>query len=271
MQHTSECLGAETLIKLLKNYSRSGELKTTIRVGVIGYPNVGKSSLINSLKRSHVVGVGATPGFTKVAQEIKLDEHIKLLDCPGIIFATGDEADILLRNCVKVEQVEDPVGAVGHLLRRIGEKQMMAHYALPAFSSPQEMLMHLAQQKGKLKKVLPKILCLLSRCSPLHLLFFQGGMPNIEMAGRLVLQDFNSGRISYYTEPPKDNRLIKKSVVTQFGKEFTCVLSPLFSCCLLYTKHGLELAHIVCDGRRNHARFLSIVYLSLFVHIFPIR
>lgn len=63
-----ECFGADTLIKLLKNYCRSGELKTTIRVGVIGYPNVGKSSLINSLRRAHVVGVGSTPGFTKVAQ-----------------------------------------------------------------------------------------------------------------------------------------------------------------------------------------------------------
>ncbi|KAL0461028.1 UNVERIFIED_CONTAM: Guanine nucleotide-binding protein-like NSN1 [Sesamum latifolium] len=52
---TSDCLGAETLIKLLKNYSRSHEIKKSITVGIIGLPNVGKSSVINSLKRSHVV------------------------------------------------------------------------------------------------------------------------------------------------------------------------------------------------------------------------
>lgn len=112
--NTSECLGADDLIKLLKNYCRNLNLKTSITVGIIGYPNVGKSSVINSLKRSRVCGVGATPGFTKVAQQITLDKNIKLLDCPGIVFAQqgqGDqnEAEITLRNCVKVELLEDPV------------------------------------------------------------------------------------------------------------------------------------------------------------------
>lgn len=58
----SECLGADNLIKLLKNYCRNSKMKTSITVGVVGFPNVGKSSVINSLKRSKVCGVGATPG-----------------------------------------------------------------------------------------------------------------------------------------------------------------------------------------------------------------
>lgn len=65
---SSDCLGADILIQLLKNYCRNLKIKTSISVGIIGYPNVGKSSLINSLKRTKAVGVGATPGFTKVAQ-----------------------------------------------------------------------------------------------------------------------------------------------------------------------------------------------------------
>jgi len=115
------------------------------------------------------------PGFTKTVQEIHLDKHIKLLDCPGIIFATGtSEADVLLRNCIKVENIEDPITAVGHLLTRIDTEQMMSLYTVPAFGGSRDFLAHLARQRGKLKK---------------------GGIPDLELAGRMVLQDWNSGKV----------------------------------------------------------------------------
>ncbi|NXD32808.1 GNL3L protein, partial [Spelaeornis formosus] len=59
------CVGAESLLNILSNYGRCGEGKSSISVGVVGYPNVGKSSLINSLKRSRTCSVGATPGVTR--------------------------------------------------------------------------------------------------------------------------------------------------------------------------------------------------------------
>lgn len=114
----SECLGADALVHLLKNYCRNSNMKTSITVGVIGFPNVGKSSVINSLRRAKVCGVGSTPGLTKVAQEIRLDKNIKLLDCPGIVFDRGgkgaDPAEVLLRNCVKVELLDDPITPGNH-------------------------------------------------------------------------------------------------------------------------------------------------------------
>jgi nuclear GTP-binding protein len=60
--NTSKCVGASTLMSLLSNYCRNKDVKTSIRVGIVGLPNVGKSSLINSLKRNRACSVGAMPG-----------------------------------------------------------------------------------------------------------------------------------------------------------------------------------------------------------------
>lgn len=88
------------------------QIKKSITVGIIGLPNVGKSSLINSLKRSHVVNVGATPGLTRSMQEVQLDKNVKLLDCPGVVMlkSTGNDASVALRNCKRIEKLDDPVG-----------------------------------------------------------------------------------------------------------------------------------------------------------------
>lgn len=58
-------------------------------------------------------------------QEVHLDKHIKLLDCPGIVMATSTtDAAMILRNCVKIEQLVDPLPPVEAILRRCNKAQV---------------------------------------------------------------------------------------------------------------------------------------------------
>lgn len=199
---SSRCLGADVLLQLLKNYCRNKDIKTAISVGVVGLPNVGKSSLINSLKRSKSCGVGATPGFTKSMQEVQLDSKIKLLDCPGIVLPGGDTSDAAaaLRNAVKIENLDDPITPVDAILQRADKKQLMIYYQLPEFKTTEQFLAVLAKRLGKLKKK---------------------GVPNRDMAARKVLYDWNTGVIKYYTQPPTATKTkVESALVSELGQEF---------------------------------------------------
>lgn len=198
---TSSCLGADTLMKLLSNYCRNKDIKTVIRVGVVGLPNTGKSSIINSLKRGKACNVGATPGVTKQMQEVQLDKHIRLLDSPGVVMATEkSDTSVVLRNCVKLENLEDAVGPVEAILKRCNKQQMMLHYCITEYKDVHEFLSLLARRLGRLKK---------------------GGVPDVNRAAKTVLQHWNMGRINYYTHPPEQTEThVSSEIVTQMGKEF---------------------------------------------------
>jgi nuclear GTP-binding protein len=203
---TGTSIGAGALMSLLKNYARSQNVKKTIVVGVIGYPNVGKSSIINSLKRSKAANVSANPGCTKTLQTIKLDHHISLIDSPGVLFAAGEsQADLVLRNCVKVEQMEDPISAVVDLVSKVPSESLMEVYRIAAFSSPQEFISHVAHKRGKLKA---------------------GGVPNLAAAAISILKDWTNGVIPFYTLPPQNPNVEHESkvIVGGWGAEVDSVL-----------------------------------------------
>ncbi|KAK9303438.1 hypothetical protein QLX08_004918 [Tetragonisca angustula] len=205
MIQSGTCFGAELLMSLLANYCRNvGNVKTSIRVGVVGLPNVGKSSVINSLKRSKACNVGSTPGITKTMQAVQLDSKIKLLDSPGIVFANSeensDDSSIALKNAIKIQSLKDPYTPATAVLKRVSKSQIMKMYDIPEFSTPDEFFALKATRMGKFRK---------------------GGIPDTIAAARSILEDWNSGKIRYYTVPPEEpNCHISAEIVNKMNKEF---------------------------------------------------
>eukprot|EP01126_Amoeba_proteus_P013170 TRINITY_DN1552_c0_g3_i2.p1 TRINITY_DN1552_c0_g3~~TRINITY_DN1552_c0_g3_i2.p1 ORF type:complete len:441 (-),score=87.03 TRINITY_DN1552_c0_g3_i2:10-1332(-) len=150
----SKSLGVETLMSLLKNYTRTSSKKQAISIGIIGFPNVGKSSIINSLKRSKVVSVGARPGITTTTQEVSLEKNIKLIDCPGIIFS-GDmsETDAALRNCLDLDRMDDFVLPIQAICNRCTREQLSELYSIGKYTEVMDFLYLVALKRGKLLPV----------------------------------------------------------------------------------------------------------------------
>eukprot|EP00584_Thalassiosira_punctigera_P005088 CAMPEP_0172535492 /NCGR_PEP_ID=MMETSP1067-20121228/7477_1 /TAXON_ID=265564 ORGANISM="Thalassiosira punctigera, Strain Tpunct2005C2" /NCGR_SAMPLE_ID=MMETSP1067 /ASSEMBLY_ACC=CAM_ASM_000444 /LENGTH=557 /DNA_ID=CAMNT_0013320427 /DNA_START=116 /DNA_END=1789 /DNA_ORIENTATION=+ len=221
---SSAAVGVDGLLQLLKNYARSGaagdgkKSKTCITVGIIGYPNVGKSSILNSLKRFRAVGVSPRPGFTTSLQEVVLDKNIRLIDSPGVVFDDDDAASgagAVLRNGIDADSVEDPIPAIQELLGRCTMDSLMMTYNVPAFPRGAEGVMTflamVARTKGRVLK---------------------GGIPDKIMAARSVIKDWNKGKIPYYSVPPDDKRAMAvdgvnvgeggegAKIVKQFSEEF---------------------------------------------------
>ncbi|KAF8623874.1 hypothetical protein AX17_007276 [Amanita inopinata Kibby_2008] len=176
---------APALMRLLKAYKPKAR---SVTVGVVGYPNVGKSSLINSLKRTKACSVAAQPGHTKEIQSIQLERGLRIVDSPGVVFDDDSDdgkgnkkSNILLRNVVKVEDVEDPIAVVEEILLRTPKETVQKLYGLPEFSSTLEFLTMSALNSGKLLK---------------------GGTPDVTAAARHVLMDWNHQKILYYSTPP---------------------------------------------------------------------
>jgi len=144
MTHLSAAVGTENLLNILKNYARvdgDAKTKTMITVGVVGFPNVGKSSLINSLKRSKAAATGNTPGVTKQMQEIQLDKNIVLLDSPGVVLMTNEQSDsLILRSAVRVEDLSDPIRPVEALLNRIEREELLKFYRIGEWATAENFL-----------------------------------------------------------------------------------------------------------------------------------
>lgn len=111
--------GKGALINLLRQLKKLHEDKKQISVGFVGYPNTGKSSLINTLRAKKVCNVAPLAGETKVWQYVTLMKQIYLIDCPGVVHPHNEsDAEKVLKGVVRVELVDTPEQYVPDVMER---------------------------------------------------------------------------------------------------------------------------------------------------------
>ncbi|XP_074540404.1 nucleolar GTP-binding protein 2 [Halichoeres trimaculatus] len=174
--------GKGSLIQLLRQFGKLHTDKKQISVGFIGYPNVGKSSVINTLRSKKVCNVAPLAGETKVWQYITLMRRIFLIDCPGVVYPSEDsETDIVLKGVVQVEKIKNPEEHIGAVLERAKPEYIQKTYRIPSWNNAEDFLEKLALRTGKLLK---------------------GGEPDLSTVSKMVLNDWQRGRIPFFVKPP---------------------------------------------------------------------
>ena len=127
-------IGADELITLLSKECpsalRNDSQKVTI--GFVGYPNVGKSSTLNALAKSHLVTVSSTPGKTKHFQTIHLSDSIILCDCPGLVFPSfaTTKAEMVVNGVLPIDQLREFTGPSELVAQRIPKGILEGTYGI---------------------------------------------------------------------------------------------------------------------------------------------
>ncbi|CDF88911.1 ZYBA0S03-04786g1_1 [Zygosaccharomyces bailii CLIB 213] len=186
-----------------------------IQIGMVGYPNVGKSSTINSLVGAKKVSVSSTPGKTKHFQTIKISDSVTLCDCPGLVFPNFAyvKGELVCNGVLPIDQLRDYVGPCTLVAERIPKYFMEAVYGLHIDThsangtdkgqnyNAQELLTAYARNRGFMT---------------------QGyGSADESRASRYILKDYVNGKLLYVNPPPHlaDDTPYTREECADFNKE----------------------------------------------------
>lgn len=159
---------------------KRGIINRPVRAMVVGIPNVGKSTFINTLAGKACTKTGNKPGVTKGKQWIRLNKNVELLDTPGILWPKFENKTVG-EHLAMIGSVNDEILDTTELacelinvLNKIDTKLLADRYEIETDGTPYEIIERLA---------------LARHC------FMKGERPDITKAGNILLDEFRNGKL----------------------------------------------------------------------------
>lgn len=186
----AKVVGVSELLEHLLTYSSPMEESGVIVVGMVGYPNVGKSSTINVLCGEKKVNVSMTPGKTKHLQTIKLSDQIMLCDCPGLVFPSflTTQAEMICGGLLPIDHMRDPRPPTALVCERIPRSILEGIYGI---------MLPQPNEDGDDPNRPPTPSELLKAYGRIRGFMTVHGSPDESRAARIILKDYVAGKLLY--------------------------------------------------------------------------
>ena len=160
-------------------------------VGFVGFPNVGKSTTLNSLLKQKKSATSETPGKTKHFQTFHID-NLKLFDCPGLVFPSfaSSKDELIVQGVLSHNHLTDYVAPITFVTKHLDVSVFENTYSLPIgplnFKNPSDNAMKVLEAIAKNKGYVNA----------------GSGNPDVNKISRLILGDLLRGRILFFQLPP---------------------------------------------------------------------
>ena len=168
-----------------EKYMQKGRIGRAIRVMIVGIPNVGKSTFINSIAKRNTAKVGNKPGVTKQKQWIKITNEIELMDTPGMLWPKLENKDFAMH-----------LAFVGTIGENAIDKEEIAYYLLEYLikNYPQRLTerFNISLDEKETVDVLEEI-------AKKRGAIISGGNINMQKVSDIILNDFQNGKLGRIT------------------------------------------------------------------------
>ncbi|XP_072036125.1 large subunit GTPase 1 homolog [Amphiura filiformis] len=163
-------------------------------VGMVGYPNVGKSSTINALLQQKKVPVSATPGRTKHFQTLFVEPTMCLCDCPGLTMPSfvSTKAEMVINGILPIDQLRDFIPPISLICHRIPRQVLETIYGINIVK-PKE---------GEDPNRSPTAMEFINAYGYMRGYMTHKGLPDGPKSARVVLKDYVKGKLLYCNCPP---------------------------------------------------------------------